>query len=62
MMIIMGRYSIFCVGSELDIDTGWRRDQLLEFRHSQISKEHLNDTEERVPKQCQSRKIVIFFI
>ena len=38
----------FCVSSELDIDTGWGRDQLLEFRHSQISKEHLNDTEERV--------------
>ena len=44
----MGRYStfkldFFCVGSELDIDTGWGGDQVLEFRRSQISKEHLND-------------------
>ena len=23
----------FCIGSELDIDTGWGRDQLLEFQH-----------------------------
>ena len=54
-MIIMGRYStfkldFFCVGSELDIDTGWGGDQVLEFRRSQISKEHLNDTEERACK------------
>ena len=52
---------MLCVGSELDIDTRWGRDQLLEFQHSQISKEHLNDTEQRVPKQCQRRKMVIFF-
>ena len=44
------KLNIFCVGSELDIDTGWGRDQLLEFRQSQISKKHLNDTEERVYK------------
>ena len=44
------KLDFFGVGSELDIGTGWGRDQLLEFRHSQISKEHLNDTEERVCK------------